>query len=355
MANNKVQLANGTVLIDLTDTTATASDVVTGSFFYDKAGIKREGTLAVDETYSITKALTNVSSSADDTKVIAGNSFFTELTPTQGYAITSITVTMGGVDVTEQVFKPGTGSKAITANGTYNASDDSLSGYDRVVVDVPTGSGEPSLQSKSVTVTPTAATQTQTVSPDSGYDGLSSVGVTVNPIPSQYIVPSGSQTISQNGTVDVTNLAQVVVSVSGSSGGTDISAVNLADGVSYVSGYLNTNGTMSSASSTNKEITTDYIDVSSLQGQTVWLYVTTGSSNSLWSALGYYDANKTWISRSAASTAALASWTINSSASYVRISTRTYGHLAFAFTKVADGRNWLYTALADGGANVISS
>ena len=44
MANNKVQLANGTVLIDLTDTTATASDVALGSYFYDAAGVKQVGT-----------------------------------------------------------------------------------------------------------------------------------------------------------------------------------------------------------------------------------------------------------------------------------------------------------------------
>lgn len=37
--------------------------------------------------------------------------------------------------------------------------------------------------------------------------------VVVDPIPSQYIVPSGSQTITQNSTVDVTALAEVVVNV----------------------------------------------------------------------------------------------------------------------------------------------
>ena len=44
MANNKVQLANGTVLIDLTDTTATASDVVSGKYFYAANGTKTLGT-----------------------------------------------------------------------------------------------------------------------------------------------------------------------------------------------------------------------------------------------------------------------------------------------------------------------
>lgn len=44
MANNKVQLANGTVLIDLTDTTAEAPDVMAGKYFYNAAGVKIEGT-----------------------------------------------------------------------------------------------------------------------------------------------------------------------------------------------------------------------------------------------------------------------------------------------------------------------
>lgn len=139
MANNKVQLADGTVLMDVTDTTALASTVKSGDIFYNAAGIRQTGTLIVDETYSIQQNLTNVTSSVDDTKVIAGNCFYTKLTPSEGYNILSVIVTMNGVDITREVFKPGVGEKTITANGTYNASEDSLSGYERVVVNVPTG------------------------------------------------------------------------------------------------------------------------------------------------------------------------------------------------------------------------
>ena len=48
MANNpyvnKVQLADGTSLIDISDTTATTSDVLTGRYFYTAAGQKVQGT-----------------------------------------------------------------------------------------------------------------------------------------------------------------------------------------------------------------------------------------------------------------------------------------------------------------------
>lgn len=63
------------------------------------------------------------------------------------------------------------------------------------------------------TVTPTKSTQTAVAS------GRYTTGdVTVGAIPSDYIVPSGSQTITKNDTYDVTSLASVVVNVAGSGG-----------------------------------------------------------------------------------------------------------------------------------------
>lgn len=64
------------------------------------------------------------------------------------------------------------------------------------------------------TATPTK--DTQNITPDSGYY-LSKV--VVNPIPDEYIVPSGSQSITENGTYDITDKAQVVVNVESSGSG----------------------------------------------------------------------------------------------------------------------------------------
>lgn len=102
-----------------------------------------------------------------------------------------------------------TGGGGITPTGIININQNGqtdVTNYATANVSV-----QPSLQSKSVT----PSTSAQNVTPDSGYDGLSSVAV--DAIPSQYIVPSGSQTISQNGTYDISALAEVVVNVSGGS------------------------------------------------------------------------------------------------------------------------------------------
>lgn len=50
------------------------------------------------------------------------------------------------------------------------------------------GGGQPSLQTKTVTYTPTTSQQTATITADTGYDGLEEVDVTVNAVPimSQY-------------------------------------------------------------------------------------------------------------------------------------------------------------------------
>jgi hypothetical protein len=72
---------------------------------------------------------------------------------------------------------------------------------------VNTGSDAPKLQSKSAT----PSKSTQSIVPDAGYDGLSSVEVT--PIPDSYIVPSGTLEVKTNGTHDVKYYASVNVAV----------------------------------------------------------------------------------------------------------------------------------------------
>ena len=51
------------------------------------------------QKYSVTYNLTNVTSSSSATTVVAGASYATRLTPAEGYEMSAITVTMGGVEV----------------------------------------------------------------------------------------------------------------------------------------------------------------------------------------------------------------------------------------------------------------
>ena len=91
------------------------------------------------------------------------------------------------------------GTQNITQNGDYDITDKAGA---HVAV-------EPDLET--ATVTPTESTQV--VEPGTGKDGLSQV--TVNPIPSQYVVPAGSVSITQNGTVSVAGKATAEVAVPG--------------------------------------------------------------------------------------------------------------------------------------------
>lgn len=115
----------------------------------------------------------------------------------------------------------------VTSNGTYYPENKQIS---EVNVNV-----QPSLET--TTVTPTESQQTLT--PSTGKDGFSQV--TVNAIPSQYVVPTGNLAITENGTgIDVSSYATASVDVP-TSGGAKHTATITGSGA-YDMQYVKYNG-----------------------------------------------------------------------------------------------------------------
>lgn len=100
--------------------------------------------------------------------------------------------------------------KIANQNGEY-LPDEGYYGFGKFIVDVP--SEDVVLQDK--TVVPTK--ERQVVTADQGYTGIGTIEVEA--IPDEYIIPSGSLEVTENNTYDVTDKASVVVNVPSSGGG----------------------------------------------------------------------------------------------------------------------------------------
>lgn len=100
------------------------------------------------------------------------------------------------------------GTKSISANGTGI----DVTNYASVDVAVP--SSQPTLQTKTKTYTPSTSQQTESVTADSGYDGLNAVNVTVNAVAEGSLVFAESIDTIPNISIDSDGL--ITSSVSGS-------------------------------------------------------------------------------------------------------------------------------------------
>ena len=121
------------------------------------------------------------------------------------------------------------GTKSITANGTGI----DVTSYASVDVSVP--SGQPNLQTKSKTYTPTTSQQTESITADAGYDGLDEVNITVNAMPTgtatapttisgtSATVSTGTNTLTLSKTVSNTPQVTAGYIASGTAGNSSVS------------------------------------------------------------------------------------------------------------------------------------
>ena len=137
-------------------------------------------TVTADSGYDALSDVT-VNAIQTETKSVTPTTSTQKVTPTSGKYLTEVTISAIQTE-----------TKSVTSNGTYKPTSGKY--FSSVTVNVPSQT----FNTQTKTITPTESTQT--VSPDNGYNGLSSV--TVNPISSTYIgsaVPTkGATTITPN-------------------------------------------------------------------------------------------------------------------------------------------------------------
>lgn len=122
--------------------TETALDLVIMSktaINFLRIGAGSDRVIALDDTvyYSIKNNLTNAKTSNSAANIVSGNSYTATISANSGYELDSVTVTMGGTDVTSEVYADGvitisevTGNVIITASAVSTESGDDSSSDD---------------------------------------------------------------------------------------------------------------------------------------------------------------------------------------------------------------------------------
>lgn len=115
-ASSGFTLASVTVTMGGIDITTTAYDISTGAIAVPVVtGDIVITASAISNARSITYALTNAASSNTASIVNDGDSYTTTLSANSGYALSSVAVTMGGIDITNSVYSADTGAVSIPA------------------------------------------------------------------------------------------------------------------------------------------------------------------------------------------------------------------------------------------------
>lgn len=177
--NNKIVLASGEVLIDLTGDTVDAAHVLDGFTFHDKSGAPVTGTCTYDsDTSGDTAAVGEILSGKT---AHARGALLTGTMPNNGAQIGSIGTKEQEV-IIAQGYHDGSGKVSILANEQAKLIPSNIREGITILGVEGTMSGSESVVAQARTVTP-KFTQ-QVISPEDGYTHLSQV--TVQPITVSY-------------------------------------------------------------------------------------------------------------------------------------------------------------------------
>ena len=171
MANNKVVLSGGTVLIDLTSDTVAAEYLLSGYTAHDRSGATITGSCDYDADTSDATAI--ASEILSGKTAYAGGSGLTGTMPNRG-AVTGTISTVSGTYTVQQGYHDGSGTVGIDSTEQAKIIADNIKEGVEILGVTGTYTGE-DISAQTKTATPTFAQQT--ILPDSGYDYLSQVTV----------------------------------------------------------------------------------------------------------------------------------------------------------------------------------
>lgn len=174
--NSKVVLSNGTVLMDLTADTVTASDLLKDVTAHGKDGAPITGTCTYDadtseDTAAVGEILSGKTAHARGT-LLTG-------TMTNVGAVSGTISTKAGQYIVPQGYHDGSGKVQISSTEQAKIIAGNIKSGVQILGVTGTYSGE-SITAQSKNATPTWSSQT--IQPDSGYDYLSTVTVAAIPI-----------------------------------------------------------------------------------------------------------------------------------------------------------------------------